>query len=148
PAGRGTLNATLAWLPYHRFRAACYALSLAALAGSLVLWERMARGNRPVRPGVPFAAGAAAVVVLLAWVVRDLDDCGRQLLLLFMLTACFYGWQRRRDAGPGGWLGVAVVYKATPLLLVPFAALTGRWRTAAVGAVVAVALSLSPAAFI
>ncbi len=148
PAGRSTLNATLAWLPYYSFRAACYLLGLAALAASLVVWERMARGGRPVSTGVPFAAASGAVFLLLPWVVRDLDDCGLQLMLLFMLTAVFDLCRRGREKSAGVWLGVAIVFKASPLLLVPVLGLTGRWRACATAGVTVAALSVSPAAFI
>lgn len=147
PAGRVVLNATLAWLPYYPFRAACYVLALAALAGTFVLWERMAASRRAVAGGVPFASAAFAVLLLSPWVLRDLDDCGLQIFLLFLLTGCFYLWDRGRTAGAGGWLGVAVVYKATPVLLVPVALLTGRWRAAVVAGAVAVVLCAAPALF-
>ncbi len=148
PAGRATLNALLAWLPYRLFRATLYLLSIASLVGSFALWDRMAAAYRPIRPEARFAAGVSTVVLLSPWVVRDLDDCGTQLLLLFMLSVCVFLWERGRDRAAGVWLGVAIAYKATPLLLVPFAVLTGRWRAAAVSLAVAVALCFSPALFI
>jgi hypothetical protein len=148
PAGRSALNATLAWLPVHGFRAALYVLGLASLVASLVIWERMARGNRPVSKGVPFAAAAASVVLLLPWLVRDFDDCGLQLLLLFMLTAVIDNVNRGREWRGGAWLGLAIVYKASPLLLVPGLLLTGRWKACVAAVIVIAAISASPALFI
>ncbi|HEX4613647.1 MAG TPA: glycosyltransferase family 87 protein [Urbifossiella sp.] len=148
PAGRATLNAALAWLPYRAFRATLFVLAVAALVGAFTLWERMAARTRPVRPEARFVAGVATVVLLGPWVARDLDDCGLQILLLFMLSASLSLTARGRDGAAAAWLGTAIAYKATPLLVVPFAMLTGRWRAAAGAVAVAVALCLSPALFI
>jgi Glycosyltransferase family 87 len=148
PAGRATLNALLAWLPYRVFRATLYLLSIASLIGSFTLWDRMAASRRPIRPEVRFVAGVTTVMLLSPWIVRDLDDCGTQILLLFMLSVSAFLWERGRDWSAGVWLGIAIAYKATPLLLIPFLVLTGRWRTAAVSLTVAAALCLSPALFI
>jgi hypothetical protein len=145
PAGRAAQNALLAWLPYRAFRGMLFVLAVGGAAWSFAAWNRMAR---PVAPGVPVPAVLAAVVLLGPWVARDLDDCGTQLLLLTMLTAGITLAVRGREWAAAGWLGTAVAYKATPLLVLPFAVLAGRWRSAAGALVVAAAWCAAPAAFL
>lgn len=130
PVGRRWIDAAMALLPYRAARAMVWSLAVAALVVTLLRWERLA-GRRPgLAPTTTFAAGAATLAILSRWVVRDLDECGLQLLLLFMLTMAFDAVARGR-AWPGGfWLGLAGTYKATPALFLPYLLYKRRWREA------------------
>src|SRR5262249_21197301 len=72
-----------------------------------------------------------AFLLLAPWVVRDFDECGLQILLLFFLTMAARAIWRGAPIQAGAWLGLAVAYKLTPLLFVPLLLWKRRFLVAA-----------------
>jgi hypothetical protein len=130
PVGRSVMDALLALAPYRLTRAAFYLLALLAVFGCWRTWRRLAEASAPAPAAVTTAAAAFTGLLLLCYVVRDLDECGLQLFLLFFLTAALAALLAGRDARAGFWLATAVTYKAAPLLVLPFLLWKRRWRAA------------------
>ena len=76
------------------------------------------------------AAAVGSLALLFPYVLRDLDECGLQTLLLFMLSAAMYALVRGRPAMCGLWLGLATTYKVMPLLFLPLLVWKRQWRAA------------------
>lgn len=130
PTGRLALNVVFGVLPYRLSRAVWWAVAVVVLIASLVVWDRLAAGRRAVPPRVSFAAAALALALVLRWLVRDLDDCGQQLLLLGILTAAGWAVFNRRPLAAGALLGLGATYKLTPVLFLPLLLYKRRWRDA------------------
>lgn len=149
PLGRLWLNASLATLDYHAGRALCYLAAVLSLGLTFRMWSELVRPAVPLLPeGKRAAAVGWTVAVLLPYLIRDLDECGLQLGLLFFLTAAGYALAHGRKTQCGFWLGAAVVYKATPLLFLPLLLWKREWRAAAATVGFAVLLSLLPATYL
>ena len=149
PVGRLMLDMVFAAPPYRISRGINWIVGILGLLFSLRLWNQMAQAGRPASRPVAFAAGVLSLAVVLRWLVRDLDDCGQQLLLLLVLTASAWAVTRRRSVLAGGLLGLAATYKATPLLFLPLLLYKRRWKPA-IWMIVAVVLlnTVGPALFV
>ncbi len=79
-------------------------------------------------PGRSPAPWALAAALVFPYVLRDLDECGLQIFMLFMLTAAGYAVHRGRSASAGFWLGTAITYKMTPVLCLPLLVWKRQWR--------------------
>ncbi|WP_435011071.1 glycosyltransferase family 87 protein [Tundrisphaera lichenicola] len=78
--------------------------------------------------GVGF--GAAAVLLTLQYVVRDLDDGGPHLILLALIVGSFQLIRRGREAFGAAGIGLAIALKMTPGLFLPYFAWKRKWRLA------------------
>lgn len=139
PMGRLVFNAALALLPYYVARTLCYIAAVVALASSFYLWNQRANVRRPVPKAIAFAAGVFTLGILYPYVLRDLDDCGLQILLLFFLTAAMAAMAKQRSFAAGTWLAVAASYKLMPILFLPLLVWKQQWR-GAVGMGIALAI--------
>lgn len=148
PLGRLWFNAGLASLNYYASRALCYMAAIAGLALTMVMWQRMAAAAAPLPKEKWVPAIAWTLFVLSALIIRDLDECGLQLFLLFFLTAGGYCLVNRWHALSGFWIATAIVYKATPVLFLPLLIWKREWRAAAWTMVFTVVLSLLPATYL
>lgn len=91
PLGRLLIDVAFAAPPYRLSRGLWWVAGVVMLLGTLRLWNIMAGQGRPaLRATTAFAAAGFSLALLLQWVVRDFDDCGQQVLLLFVLTLA--GW--------------------------------------------------------
>lgn len=132
PPGRLVLDALFALPPYRLSRALNWALALVGLVISLRWWLRLSRPNQTTQGAVAYAAATLALFITLRWLVRDLADCGQQLLLVWALSAAAWWLSRGKDWSAGGVLGLAATYKATPLLFLPLLLYKRKWGAAAV----------------
>jgi alpha-1,2-mannosyltransferase len=154
---RTMLDAATAWLPYRIDRAVVYVAALAALAWTLLAWRRLADGADRSRGGDEqafdgrngaLAAIGVTLVITAAYIQRDLDDCGLQLLLLFFLTAAAVALRAARPLACGFWLGLATAYKLTPVLFLPYLCWKGQWRAAVSMVAILGVLCLAPAVWL
>jgi hypothetical protein len=148
PLGRTMFNAALATLPSRLAKIGMYLLAVGGLAYCIARWQTMAAGRAGTDRPLSAAAMAVALAILAPYMLRDLDECGLQLLLLFMLTAAALALWRGSVWRAGLWLAAAVTYKATPLLFLPLLLWKRQWRAAAAMVVFIVALNLAPAAWL
>ena len=122
----------IAWLPAQPAGCVWLILNVVATLATLRLVGRHLVGlppqDWPVTQLVPFLL----LTVFWYWEYR-LNQINNFTLLL--LVASFVCWQQRRQAVAGLWLGLAVLIKVTPLLLVLWFLLKRQFRTAAVAIV-------------
>ncbi len=148
PLGRLWLNASFASLEYYTGRTICYLGAVVSLGLSFRMWQELAASAVPLAREKRTAAIGWTVAVLLPFVIRDLDECGLQLWLLFFLTSAAYSFAHGWKTLSGFWLGVAIVYKAAPLLFLPLLVWKREWKTAACTVLFTVVLSMLPATYL
>lgn len=148
PLGRLWLNASLASFDYYVGRTLCYLAAVLSLGLTLRMWSELARPAVPLPDEKRTAAIGWTLAVLLPYLIRDLDECGLQLLLLFFLTSAGYAFAHGKKTFTGFWLGTAIVYKATPLLFLPLLVWKREWRAAAATVAFTAVLSLLPATYL
>ena len=140
----------LAWspitaLPLPAAKIACYPLSAAALALLLWLLDRLCRERLPLTNTRRFWAVVAALAIVSRFVVRELPECGPNLMLLSCVWSAIYLWTQRRDMAAGVCLGFATALKCTPGLFIAYFAWKRQWKLAASGVVAAAAFTMAPA---
>jgi hypothetical protein len=103
--------------------------ALKAVLTALAVWFcfRMVRppGTRPLPSYVQ------ALVLLLSFrpILSDLHHGNNNLIILFLVVASLYAWRNGYDVLAGLVLALAISYKVTPALFVPYFAYKGSWRT-------------------
>ncbi len=128
---RGLMNMSLALAPYRVTRFICYVISLVLLIVCWRIWARLGDRSDGTGEAIPRAAGLCAVFLVLPYLLRDLDECGLQIILLFLLSLGIWALQRGKAIQAGFWLATAVAYKVVPLLCLPFLLWQKQWRAAA-----------------
>jgi Glycosyltransferase family 87 len=122
------MNIPLALFEYRATRAVVVALALVLLLISYRLWSAMAAQQTPASATAVRAAGIMTAFMLLPYILRDFDDCGLQIILLFLLSIGGWALSRGRTVQAGFWLATAACYKATPILFLPFLLWKRQWR--------------------
>ncbi|MEW6198275.1 MAG: glycosyltransferase family 87 protein [Planctomycetota bacterium] len=135
-ARRGTLDwylpvvprlmSILAWLPFNVAGFLWLGVNVVALWGTLRLLGRNLSGlppqDWPVTQLVPF-------VLLLGYWYWEMRLNQINTLTLLLVVGSFTAWESGRRGIAGFWLGLAVLLKLTPALLVLWFALKRQWRT-------------------
>lgn len=147
--GRLGADAVFALMPYYVGRAICFALGVASLAVSIYLWTRMAQAHDPVPQSRIWPTIVLTVAVLLAFLLRDLDECGLQLMLLGMLSAGVWSLWKKQSLLAGLWFAAGASFKSTPLLFLPFLLWKREWKAATAMALGLLLLNFAlPAAYL
>jgi hypothetical protein len=104
---------------------AWFAIKAALTVASALLCFRMARG-----PGREFPPWAMGLVLLLSLrpILSDLHHGNINLMILFLIVGTLYLWTRGRDIPAGLTLALAISYKVTPALFVPYFLYKRSWR--------------------
>ncbi len=155
PLPRLMMNVALAIGPVYVTRAVCYALAVCALYVVFRCWRTLAPSPPTPLPqgegsGMTLAVAAAlvAAATALPFLLRDLDECGLQIFLLFMLSVAGFALARRRALACGFCLATAAAYKVTPFLFLPFLLWKRQWQAAAWMAVFIGGWFLAPAVYL
>ena len=143
--GRILIDSVLAMLPNALARALVFACAVGAILIMFRVWRILANAIVRARPGIDFAAATLAFLLLAPWVVRDLDDCGLQLLLLLFLTMAGHALSRGAAIASGAWLALAFTFKSTPLLFLPLLIWKRQYEACAMSAFIVVFNAVAPA---
>jgi alpha-1,2-mannosyltransferase len=107
-----------------------YCLAIACLPLIFMMLHAMIRGQSPMLESRGFLIAAAALLLGIHYLIRDLDDGGPNIILLaIIVTGSYCTWNRRESVG-AVWLGLAAAIKATPGAFIPFFLLKRKWRAA------------------
>jgi branched-subunit amino acid transport protein AzlD len=82
----------------------------------------------PDRPFPPFFQ-SAILLLSLRPIAGDLHHGNINLLILFLIVMMFQAWREGHDLTAGLLLGLAISYKVTPALFLPYFAYKRSWRT-------------------
>jgi alpha-1,2-mannosyltransferase len=104
-----------------------FALKACLTAISVWLCFRMVRP--PGTKALP--SYVQAIVLLLSFrpILSDLHHGNNNLVILFLVVASLYSWRKGYDVLAGLVLALAISYKVTPALFVPYFAYKRSWRT-------------------
>ncbi len=140
----------MAWSPIAAFSLAAakivvYPLSLIALSALLYVLDRLTRRELPLDRPRRFWATTLALALIVRFLVRELPECGPNLLILALAWLAVYLWTRHRDALGGVCLGLAIAMKCTPGLFLLYFAWKRQWKMAASTIAAAGLFTLAPA---
>lgn len=106
-----------------------FTLKAALTAASIWMCFRM------VRPGgtrtLPSWIQGAVLLLSLRPILSDLHHGNNNLLILFLIVSALYAWRTGYDVLAGLILGLAISYKVTPALFVPYFLYKRSYRTVA-----------------
>ncbi len=103
-----------------------FAMKVALASVSLVLCLRIVKPKG--QPYPPFFQ-SAVLILSLRPILGDLHHGNINLLILFLIVAMFEAWRNGYDVLAGLILGLAISYKVTPALFLPYFAYKRSWRT-------------------
>ncbi|MGC4098921.1 MAG: glycosyltransferase family 87 protein [Nitrospira sp.] len=107
-----------------------YAVAIACLVGTIMLFHRMVCGSSDRPGGSRLWIGVGAGALTLQFILNDLDDGGPHLILLGILTCAIYAiWAGKERLG-AIILGFAITLKITPALFVVLFLWKRQWRLA------------------
>jgi hypothetical protein len=82
-------------------------------------------------PGRPLASWIQAGILFFSLrpILSDLHHGNNNLVILFLIVATLHAWRKGYDVLAGLILALAITYKVTPALFVPYFAYKRSWRT-------------------
>ncbi len=98
----------------------------AALAAACIL--ACLRMSVPQGVKVPSWAQAAMVLLCLRPVMSDLHHANNNLIILSLIVATLAAWRKGYDVVAGLCLALAITYKVTPALFIPYFLYKRSWR--------------------
>ncbi len=103
-----------------------FVLKAALTAGSIWMCFRMVRSEKR-----PLPSYVQAMVILFSFrpILSDLHHGNNNLVILFLVVATLYAWRKGYDVLAGLSLALAISYKVTPALFVPYFLYKRSWRT-------------------
>ncbi len=104
---------------------AWFVIKVAMTTWSALTLMTMTRGK-----GRGFPPWTIGLILLLALrpILSDLQHGNINLLILFLVVAALSAWQRKKDVRAGILLALAITYKVTPALFVPYLMYKRSWR--------------------
>ncbi len=121
------LMSVLAHLPYRAAGYAWITINVAAILATIWMLGRHVSGLPPQDWAV---TQLLPVILLLIYWVWELRLNQINALTLLLMVGSYVAWESGRKLQSGFWLGVAVLLKITPGLLVLWLLLKREWRTA------------------
>ena len=118
-----------------------YPIGIGSLAVLVILLNRLTRRSLPLAREPLFWSTTLALALSSRFIIRELPECGPNLLMVALAWGAIALWRRGRDDVAGLCLGLAIALKCTQALFVPYFVLKRQWRM--VGATTAFTLLFS-----
>jgi hypothetical protein len=104
-----------------------FALKVALATAAILLSFRMTQTRgRPV----PWLAQGLVILLSLRPILSDLHHGNNNLIIMFLVIAALAAWRRGWDVLAGLVLGLAITFKLTPALFIPYLLYKRSWKTA------------------
>lgn len=117
----------LAVLPKVEGAITWFVLKVALTAISIWLCFRMVRP--PGTKSLPSWVQGPVILLSLRPIMSDLHHANNNLIILFLVVTMLYAWRKGYDVLSGLLLALAISYKVTPALFVPYFLYKRSWRT-------------------
>ena len=140
----GMACAPLSLLPKRWAHVAAYPIGLVSLWVLIVVLDRLTRRSLPVGKEPLFWSTVTAVALSSRFVIRELPECGPNLLMVALAWGGIALWRNGRDGIAGACLGLAIALKCTQALFVPYFVLKRQWRMVAATLVFTLIFSAAP----
>jgi alpha-1,2-mannosyltransferase len=142
----GMANAPWTLLPRRWAQILAYPIGVASLGFLIVVLGRMTRRTLPLPPHLTFWSTVAALTLSSRFIIRELPECGPNLLMVALAWGGFALWRQKREGLGGASLGLAIALKCTPALFVPYFVLKRQWKMVATTTAFAALFTLAPMA--
>lgn len=118
----------LTYLPETGAAMAWYVLKIGLTVLSILMCFRLVREPDDPRPLLAWVQG---LILLLSFrpILSDLHHANNNLVILFLIVATLYAWRKGYDVLAGIILALAITYKVTPALFIPYFMYKRSWRT-------------------
>ena len=140
----GMACAPLSFLPKRWAHVAAYPIGVVSLGILIYVLDRLTRRSLPVGREAWFWSTAAAVALSSRFVIRELPECGPNLLMVALAWGAIALWRQRRDGIAGACLGLAIALKCTQALFVPYFVLKRQWRMVGATMIFTLVFSAAP----
>jgi hypothetical protein len=140
----GMVCAPLSFLPPRWAHVAAYPIGIFSLWALVVVMDRLTRRSLPLRKESLFWSTTLALTLSSRFVIRELPECGVNLLMVALAWGGFALWRYGRNGLGGACLGLAIAMKCTQALFIPYFALKRQWRMVAATTACAVLFSAAP----
>jgi hypothetical protein len=140
----GMASSFLTVLPMPVVRVLTYPIGPVLVACLLWILHRLTRRELPLARAPLFWSTALAVLLSSRFLIRELPECGANLLIVTLVWTCVFLWIRGREIAGGACLGLAIALKCTPALFLAYFAWKRQWRLVGAATCTAVALLLAP----
>ena len=131
--------------PMATVRVILYPFGLVPLGLILLLLSRRLQPHMPLGNQRTTWALTLALLLCSRFLIRELPECGANLMMVALAWSGVYAWTRRRDGLAGTLIGLATALKCTSALFLVYFAWKRQWRLVAAGALATAAFSLAPA---
>jgi alpha-1,2-mannosyltransferase len=140
----GMANAPWSFLPRRWAQVLAYPIGVVSLAFLIYALDRMTRRTMPLAPHLRFWATVAALALASRFIIRELPECGPNLLMVALAWGGILLWREGRDWLGGASLGLAIALKCTPALFLPYFALKRQWKLLAAASIFTALFTLAP----
>jgi hypothetical protein len=140
----GMVCAPLSLLPMRWAHVVAYPIGFCSLWALAVALDRLTRCSLPLPKEALFWSTTLAVALSSRFVIRELPECGVNLLMVALAWGGFAFWRQGRDGLGGACLGLAIAMKCTQALFVPYFVLKRQWRMVMATSAFVVLFSLAP----
>ena len=113
-------------------------------AALVIVLNRLTRRSLPLGKEPLFWSTTLALALSSRFVIRELPECGPNLLMVALAWVGFALWRRGRDGLGGACLGLAIAMKCTQALFVPYFILKRQWRMVAATTAFTALFSVAP----
>jgi alpha-1,2-mannosyltransferase len=136
--------APLSLLPKRWAHVAAYPIGLISLWVLISVLDRLTRRSLPMDKEPLFWSTVTAVALASRFVIRELPECGPNLLMVALAWSGLALWRNGRDGLAGACLGLAMALKCTQALFVPYFVLKRQWKMVAATMVFTLIFSAAP----
>jgi hypothetical protein len=140
----GMVCAPLSLLPRRWSHVLAYPIGVVSLGCLVLVLHRLTRKLYPLGAERLFWVTTLALALSSRFVIRELPECGPNLLMVALAWVAVALWRQGRDVLGGACLGLAVAMKCTQALFVPYFMLKRQWKMVAASTVFTVLFSLAP----
>lgn len=141
----GMVCAPLSLLPMRWAHVAAYPICVVALGALVVVLNRLTRRSLPLGQEPLFWSTALALALSSRFLIRELPECGPNLLMVALAWGGLALWRQRREGLGGACLGLAIAMKCTQALFLPYFALKRQWKMVAATVAFTALFTLAPA---
>ena len=138
------VHAPFSLLPVQVAHAVCFPLFILSLGLLLFTIRDCVRLPKSLHADHIFWLMALTILASSRFLVRDMLECGVNLLMVALSWAAFWLWRRNRDLSAGGVLGLAIALKCTPALFAGYFLFKRQWKLVGMAVVSTIVLSASP----
>lgn len=131
-------------LPMATMRALLYPLGPMLVVVLLNRLDRMTRAALPLVGKQGFWTVALTLVLSSRFLIRELPECGANLMVVTLAWLGLYFWTRQREGLGGTCLGAAIALKCTPGLFLIYFGWKRQWRMVGVTALAAACFTIAP----